>query len=71
MIREARRKAGLTQRRLAALLGFTEQCVQCWEQATRTPGPESWVQLELTLGPLGIVGETPEAATRDGQDVAA
>ena len=71
VIREARRKAGLTQRRLAALLGFTEQCVQCWEQATRTPGPESWVQLELTLGPLGIVRNALEAATREDHASAA
>ena len=69
-IREARRRAGLTQVRLARLACVTEQCVQRWEQAERTPGPESWVQLELALGPLGIVREAgpgTEAATREGQ----
>jgi ribosome-binding protein aMBF1 (putative translation factor) len=64
-IREARTRARLSQRRLAALVGVTEVCVQYWEYAKRAPGPERWVQLELTLGPLGIVGESePEAATR-------
>jgi ribosome-binding protein aMBF1 (putative translation factor) len=54
-IREARKVAGLTQRRLAALAGVTEVCVQLWERAQRTPGAESWQQLELALGPLGVV----------------
>lgn len=64
-IREARVRAGLTQRRLAAVVDVTEVCVQLWERAERTPGPEKWVQLELTLGPLGAVreaGPEPEAA---------
>ena len=56
-IREAREAAGLSQRRLAAVLGVTDVCVGLWERAQRTPGPDSWVQLELTLGPLGVVRE--------------
>jgi ribosome-binding protein aMBF1 (putative translation factor) len=71
VIREARRAARLTQRRLAALLSVTEHCVQLWERAERTPAPESWVQLELTLGPLGIAREAPEAATREDHASAA
>lgn len=72
LIRRARAEAGLTQRRLAALAGVTEQCVQRWEQAERTPGPESWEQLQLALGPLGVVREAgpgPEAGEA-GRDAA-
>jgi DNA-binding transcriptional regulator YiaG len=66
VIREARKRAGLTQRRLARLAGVTEVCVQLWERAARTPGPERWVQLELTLGPLGAVrGPREDAAARE------
>ena len=64
-IRDARVRAGLTQRRLAAVVDVTEVCVQLWERAQRTPGSESWEQLELALGPLGIVrdaGQEPAAA---------
>jgi len=62
-IRRAREDAGLSQRRLAVLVGVTDVCVGLWERAQRTPGAESWVQLELTLGPLGIVRDPkPEAA---------
>jgi ribosome-binding protein aMBF1 (putative translation factor) len=55
VIRQAREAAGLSQRRLAAVVGVTEVCVQLWEGAKRTPGDRSWVQLEFALGPLGIV----------------
>lgn len=65
-IREAREAAGLSQRRLAAVLGVTDVCVGLWERAQRTPGETSWTQLELTLGPLGIVRERgPEAEAQD------
>lgn len=68
-IRRARAAAGLTQRRLAAAVSVTEVCVQLWERAARMPGPERWEQLELTLGPLGIVreavAERPKTATRE------
>jgi Helix-turn-helix len=68
-IRDARGRAGLSQNRLAAAAGVTRRCVQMWETAKRTPGPQSWTQLELTLGPLGIVREQDpepgaEGATR-------
>ena len=66
-IREARAAAGLSQRSLAAAVGVTETAVQHWEHAKRTPGDESWTQLQLALGPLGIVRspepEAQEAAT--------
>jgi len=65
-IREARVRAGLTQRCLAAVVDVTEVCVQLWERAARTPGAESWEQLELALGPLGIVRDAgPEVAKAD------
>ena len=70
-IRRARERAGLSQRALAAAVGVTESCVQLWEYAKRTPGEQSWVQLELTLGPLGVVREAgPEAAAREDADAA-
>ena len=63
---EARRRAGMSQRHLAAIVGVTQVSVGLWERAQLTPGPGNWIQLELALGPLGIVRETtprPEAAT--------
>jgi DNA-binding XRE family transcriptional regulator len=56
-IREARAAAGLTQRRLAAVVGVSEISVQLYERAERTPSAKTWIQLELTLGPLGVVRE--------------
>ena len=64
-IARGRRRAGLSQRRLAVAVGVTETAVWYWEKAQRTPGKRSWIQLELTLGPLGVVREAdsrPEAA---------
>ena len=71
-IRRARAAAGLTQRRLAAAVSVTEVCVQLWERAERMPGPERWEQLELTLGPLGIVREAgrEQAASREQSSAA-
>jgi ribosome-binding protein aMBF1 (putative translation factor) len=68
-IREARARAGMTQRRLAALTGVTQAAVEHWEHGRRTPVAENWVQLELALGPLGVVREAaPEtAATEAGR----
>jgi len=59
VIREAREAAGMSRLRLAAAVGVTATAVQWWEQAKRTPSPERWVQLELTLGPLGVVRQAP------------
>jgi ribosome-binding protein aMBF1 (putative translation factor) len=73
-LRRARGQAGLSQVRLAAIVGVSPSAVQMWEEARRTPRGENWVQLELTLGPLGVVREArpePEAATRADHDRAA
>ena len=64
---EARRKAGMSQRRLAAVLGVTQTAVRHYEHADRTPSAATWVQLELALGPLGVVRDRPAEAGDDGQ----
>ena len=69
-VRDARKYAGLSQRDLARKLGVTQASVKLWEGAQRTPAPENWVQLELTLGPLGVVRDGQDAA-REKQDAAA
>ena len=71
-IRQARKAAGMTQRDLALVVGVTTAAVAHWERARWVPRPESWVQLELTLGPLGVVRDTgPEPAAREESDAAA
>lgn len=60
VIASARKGAGLSRARLALALGVTERAVEYWETARRTPGAGTWVQLELTLGPLGVVREAGE-----------
>ena len=68
---EARRRAGMSQLRLAAAVGVTQMAVRLWEQAQRTPSGENWIQLELALGPLGIVRDTgPEATAEEARDAA-
>ena len=63
-IRSAREQAAMSRPRLAAIVGVTASAVQWWEQGKGVPGEEHWVQLELTLGPLGVVREAgPEAAS--------
>lgn len=65
-IRQARAAAGLSQYGLAAIVGVARSTVVNWEQAARTPEPANWTQLELTLGPLGIVRERgPEAEAQE------
>ena len=65
-IRQARKRAGMTRRHLALAVGVSEAAVGHWERARRTPGPESWIQLEFTLGPLGVVRDAdPEIAARE------
>lgn len=54
-IRQARWRAGMTQRHLAAAVGVSTAEVGHYERGRRTPSAEAWVQLELTLGPLGVV----------------
>ena len=68
-LREARARAGLSQRHLAAVVGVSRSAVLNWERAERTPEAGNWTQLELALGPLGVVrdrravAEAQEAAT--------
>jgi DNA-binding XRE family transcriptional regulator len=67
-IREARERLRLSQRRLAVVVGVTDVCVGLWERAERTPSAEVWVQLELALGPLGVIREAdPRPVVVDGQ----
>jgi ribosome-binding protein aMBF1 (putative translation factor) len=60
----------MSQADLAAAVGVTGVCVSLWERAQRTPAEEHWVQLELTLGPLGIVREAKPEAARGTADAA-
>ena len=66
-IRQARAQAGKSQYALAAVIGVTQQCVQRWEAAKSAPSEESWVQLELALGPLGVVRDPRPEAGEDRQ----
>jgi DNA-binding transcriptional regulator YiaG len=72
-IRQAREQAAMSRPRLAAAMGVTATAVQLWEQGKRTPSGENWVQLELALGPLGVVrGAVPRPeAPQESSDVAA
>jgi transcriptional regulator with XRE-family HTH domain len=70
-LRRAREQAGLSQRHLAAVVGVSRSAVQMWERAARAPDGEHWVQLELTLGPLGVVRDRKDAATREDDAEAA
>lgn len=66
-IRRAREQAGMSKRRLAAAVGVAPATVRRWECAEGTPAEEHWIQLELALGPLGVVREAdpkPEAEDR-------
>ncbi len=69
-IRQGRREAGMSQQALAAAVGVTGVCVSLWERAQRTPAAEHWVQLELALGPLGIVRETAPETRQEGSRAA-
>jgi ribosome-binding protein aMBF1 (putative translation factor) len=66
-LREARERAGLSQYRLAAIVGVSRSAVQKWEDAARMPAGDRWVQLELTLGPLGIVRDPGPATGQEQQ----
>jgi len=60
-IRQARERAELSQRALADAAGVTESYIQLIEYGKRNPSIKTWRQLELTLGPLGVVRDHPEA----------
>ena len=62
-IRSAREQAAMSRPQLAAVVGVTASAVQWWERGMGIPGEEHWIQLELTLGPLGVVRDAgPEGA---------
>lgn len=69
VIRQAREQAAMSRPRLAAAVGVSATAVQHWEQARRTPSEQNWVQLELTLGPLGVVRD-PAPRQRGEADAA-
>ena len=69
-IRSAREQAAMSRPRLAAIVGVTASAVQWWEQGKGVPGEEHWVQLQLTLGPLGVVRAGPESAGEEQSDAA-
>ena len=58
LLRQARRKRGLTQRRLAEEVGVDEQTVRSWERGTRAPSLEFRNRLstilEKSLEELGL-----------------
>jgi ribosome-binding protein aMBF1 (putative translation factor) len=71
-IRQAREQAAMSRPRLAAVVGVSATAIQYWETARRTPSAEMWEQLELTLGPLGIVRDPgPEAGQEQQRRVKA
>ena len=65
-IRQAREQAAMSRPRLAAAVGVSATAVQWWEQGRRTPSAENWVQLQLALGPLGVVKDRPVSASPEG-----
>lgn len=68
VIRQARERAEMSRPRLAAVVGVSATAVQWWEQGRRTPSGDNWVQLELALGPLGVVRDPgPEAPQEDSR----
>lgn len=71
-IRQARWRAGMSQRLLAAAVGVSTAEVGHYERGRRTPSAEAWVQLELTLGPLGVVRDPrPEQGQERSEGAAA
>jgi ribosome-binding protein aMBF1 (putative translation factor) len=70
-IQQAREAAAMSRGDLAAAVGVTQAAVRNWEGARRTPGAGHWVQLELALGPLGVVRDArPEAVKADHERAA-
>ena len=49
-IREARIRAGLTQRQVGALLGVTRQTIWCWETGRMAPNARHLAELSSRLG---------------------
>lgn len=74
-IRQAREAAGMTRPRLGSIIGVTASAIKQWEDGNRTPSEDRWIQLELTLGPLGVVRDRSagdgDGGQRQGSEVAA
>jgi DNA-binding transcriptional regulator YiaG len=51
-IRRARKRARMSQSRLAEAMGVTVMCVQHWEGARRMPSLSALARLTRVLGPL-------------------
>jgi len=51
-LRAGRRALGLSQERLAAIVGVNESTMARWERGSRQPGGEFLTRLEDLLGPL-------------------
>ena len=66
-IRQARNRAGMSQRALAAEAGVGHRTLRGWESGERAVRHGHWVMLQLVLGPLGVVGEGHAAAGDGGQ----
>lgn len=61
-IKEARKKAGLTQKELGQRLGVTYQTLAQWENDHRNPKPETLERIAEALGVLmfELVGDHPQ-----------
>lgn len=69
-IRRARERAEISQRALAAAVGVTESYIQLCEYGKRNPSAKTWQQLELVLGPLGVVRDGDPQRQRQGEAAA-
>ena len=66
-IREAREQAAMSRPQLAAVVGVTASAVQWWERGMGIPGEKHWGQLQLTLGPLGVVRDAGPEDVKAGR----
>jgi DNA-binding XRE family transcriptional regulator len=56
LLREFRRRLGLTQEQLAAKLGVTFVTINRWENGRTKPSPLAWKQIETLLRESGALG---------------
>ena len=66
-IREARSRAGMSQRDLAAEAGVGHRTLRGWESGERAVRHGHWVVLQLVLGPLGVVRDRRAGAGQEQQ----
>ncbi len=57
LVRELRRRLGLTQEKLAAALGVTFPTVNRWENGRAKPSPLALQRIERLIRELGAIGE--------------